>query len=161
MTTEDLSLIPLFSKVNYQGTTVVLLKKKSDAGILFDSGTGWVSFYIPASDFDLVEEFQPPVITTPPTSLADIPVYAPVTAGGESGILIEKNEVTNPYTNEKYYAGLVWFGTSESALWYDGDQIAYSGTPGGNGNQAGTSDIGKLALYAGGAYLAYKLIAEG
>lgn len=159
MLANDLMNTPLFSKMQYGNRTASLIQVRDGQGKLYDANIGWISDYIPASDLSLVSTTQAPTGT--PASLATAPLYSKAYIDGKMGYIIDKYEVDNQWTGEKFYSALVYFHDIEDGNWYDENQITFAASGSGNGNgeeppaQVGNNLL-KYVLIGGLAYLLFK-----
>jgi len=156
MTVEQLNATPLYSKVTYQGTNAVILKIKNGEAILFDAGSGWQSFGIPADYITLVETYVPSPTGTP-TSISVAPLYSAVTAGGNKGVIVDKRVTLNTFTGVDYWVAMVWFADMETIESFDDTALTFEGA-GGEVVTPGPSQKTNWLLYGAiaiGAYLLF------
>jgi hypothetical protein len=141
MTVEQLNATPLFSTVvttsQYQSTEGVLIKINNGMARMFSSASGWISAYLPASELTLIQVYTRPTQAIPPTNIAAAPLYSYATVEHtdptfliptQVGVLIEKRNTHNTWTNQDYWTGMVWIGDTETYISGDDTIIHFHGS---------------------------------
>ena len=132
MTAEQLNATPLFSTVTYTGRTAdtgtlvtveaVIIKIRNNEARLFDTTSGWLSYYIPADKLTLKSTFAPPAYPAP-TNFLTTPLYSIMSYKGADCFLIEKEIVQNEFIPD---------GSADiqnATLWFYADEILLNAIP--------------------------------